>query len=155
MWKSCLIQFSFQVIWSFWYNTQYRLNVGYTIIALMTEVNSIFLHARKLMQLNKWPFEHWLYQMVVVLNLLTFVTFRLTGIVYIGHGILTERHRVTVTFAAMLSVAMFLMYIINPILLWRLVKNDVLRNLRAKQKYVHMNGNQNFSDITTQKVKTR
>ena len=120
------------------------MNVGYTIVALMTEVNSVFLHARKLMLLDKWPYNHWLYRFVVILNLLTFVTFRLSGIFLVGYGMYVEWDRMTVTFAVFLTVAMTLMYIINPILLWRLVKNDILRNLGPK-KIVKRNGNNNVA----------
>lgn len=134
-------------IWSFWYNIQYRINIGYTVICLMAEVNSIFLHARKLLQFDKWPFEHRFYKLVVFLNLLTFITFRFPGIIYVGYGIVieSERGRVTHVCAALLTLIMLVTYILNPVLLWRLVKNDILRNLRYKtlklrQNELEMNG---------------
>lgn len=139
------------VIWSFWYSVHYRVNVGYTVIALMTEVNSIFLHARKLMQFDKWPFDHWLYLFIVILNLLTFLTFRFYGIFYVGYGLVTQWQRITFTFAFLLSVAMFVMYIINPVLLWRLFKNDVLRQMKSKK--LKVNGNRNVLNETMAKVK--
>ncbi|XP_045170645.2 TLC domain-containing protein 2-like [Mercenaria mercenaria] len=130
------------VLWSFWYDIQYRVNVPYTIIALMTEIHSIFLHARKLMQFDKWPFDHWLYKMVVSLNFITFVRFRLWGIFLISWGIYTEWGRLTFIYQIFIVVTMFVMYLINPILFWRLLKNDVLRHFRSTEKKdkLHMNG---------------
>ena len=102
-------------------------------MALLTEVNSIFLHGRKLMQYDQWPFDHWLYRIVVVLNLVTFVIFRLTAVVCVGVYGYLERARLTLVFQFFLSLVMIVMYFINPILLWRLLKNDVLRNLKKKK----------------------
>lgn len=131
------------MLWSFGYNIQYKVNLPYTVIALMVEINSIFLHARKLMQFDKWPFDHWLYKMVVSLNLLTFVRFRLWGIVLIGWAVYTEWQRLTVVYQVFIVVTMLVMYLINPVLFWRLFRNDILRNFRPaeKKEKVLMNGN--------------
>lgn len=131
------------MLWSFGYNIQYKVNVPYTVIALMVEINSIFLHARKLMQFDKWPFDHWLYKMVVSLNLLTFVRFRLWGIVLIGWAVYTEWQRLTVVYQVFIVSTMLVMYLINPILFWRLFRNDILRNFRPgeKKEKLLMNGN--------------
>lgn len=128
------------VIWSFWYTVHYRVNVPYTIIALMVEVNSIFLHGRKLMQFNKWPFDHMMYKLIIFLNLVTFVIFRVGGIVAIGVAMFVEWQRMTTTYCVFLIVTMFIMYAINPILFWRLFKNDVLRNIRHLKPKVMHNG---------------
>ena len=122
------------MLWSFGYNIQYKVNVPYTVIALMTEINSIFLHARKLMQFDKWPFEHWLYKMVVWLNFITFVRFRIWGVILIGWGIYTDWDRLTLIYQVFIVCTMIVMYLINPILFWRLLKNDILRQFRSKDK---------------------
>lgn len=109
---------------------QYRVNIPYAIIGLMVEVNSIFLHGRKLMQFEQWPFDHWLYKLVVGLNLFTMVRYRIWGIVLIGVGVYTEWYRLTLTYQVFIIITMFVMYVINPILFWRLLKNDVLRHWR-------------------------
>lgn len=140
------------VIWVFSYNIQYRMNIGYTIIALMTEVNSIFLHARKLMQMNKWPFDHWLYRFVVGLNLFTFITFRVLGVIMTSYGLVAFWNKNTLTYSVILSAVLFLMYIINQILLWRLIKNDILRNLHYRR--LKVNGNNNIPNGAVEKMKS-
>lgn len=149
-------------IWSFWYNIQYRINIGYTVICLFAEVNSIFLHARKLLQFDHCPFENWLYKSVVFLNLSTFITFRFFGISYVGYGIVveTQKGKVTLVCGTLLSLIMFATYILNPVLLWRLVKNDVLRNLRYRTRKLEtnkleLNGHLNANAMTkVHKVKS-
>lgn len=107
----------------------------------MVEVNSIFLHARKLMQFDQWPFNHWLYKLVLGLNLITFVRFRLWGIILVGLGIYIEWYRITLTYRVFIVSSMIVMYLINPILFWRLFKNDVLRNCRPLKNKDNVNIN--------------
>lgn len=128
------------VLWAFGYNIQHRINVPYTVVALMTEVNSIFLHARKLMQFTQWPFDHWLYRMVVGLNLVTFVRFRIWAIFLIGWAIYTEWFRFTLVYRVFIISTMIVMYLVNPVLLWRLFKNDILRGFRQRVTNVNVNG---------------
>ena len=128
----------------------FRANVGYATVGLMTEVNSVFLHARKLMQLQKWPFDHSLYRSVIVLNFLTFIIFRIVGLFIVLLALLIET-RVTWPLFTHMWVVMILMFIINFILLWRLVKNDCLRSWRKKSK-VEMNGNYNTLNKTLKKM---
>ncbi|KAL4224011.1 TLC domain-containing protein 1 [Mactra antiquata] len=129
------------VMWTFGYNIQHRVNIPYSLIALMVEVNSIFLHARKLMQFDQWPFDHWLYRMVVGLNLITFVRFRIWTVILIGLGLYKEWHRLTLAYHVFGSITMFIMYLINPILFWRLFKNDVLRSCIQHRKSDHKHAN--------------
>ncbi|KAL5016733.1 hypothetical protein ScPMuIL_006322 [Solemya velum] len=61
------------VISMFWFNTHERICIGYNVVSLLAEVNSFFLHSRKLLQMNGVHFHHWLYRLVVWLNLGTFL----------------------------------------------------------------------------------
>lgn len=45
----------------FVYNIQTKYAIGLTCVALMVEVNGMFLHARKLMQIFQYGFEHKMY----------------------------------------------------------------------------------------------
>lgn len=136
-----LLLYKFQVIWSFGYTVQYKVNAPYCIIALMVEVNSIFLHARKLMQFNQWPFTHWLYKIVVCLNLITFLGFRFSGVALVGVGIYYNWYRMTSIYRFFVVISMVVMSSINPILFWRLVKTDVLRRYRRSTRKDHLGTN--------------
>ena len=140
----------FQSIWCFGYTVVFRFKTGYAIVGLMTEVNSIFLHARKVMQLNHWPSEHWPYRSVISLSFATFLSFCFYGVLACMVGLVTHRKRATVTFLSVMWVIIALMLIINPNLLWRLIKDDILRP--QKKLKVELNGNNNtLADQQTKK----
>lgn len=132
--------FVLQVILCFGYNIYRRLYIPYNIIALMVEVNSIFLHARKLLQMQKWPFNHWLYILVVGVNLVTFVTYRLYAVLYILFDLPVMWKDLTVTYQVYMSATMFVLTIINFVLLWRLFKNDILRQFSNPKVKLQQNG---------------
>ncbi|WAR02044.1 TLCD2-like protein [Mya arenaria] len=159
-WRNTLVSWihAVLVIWSFWYNVHYQMYIPYTIIALMVEVNSVFLHARKLMQLNQWSFNHWLYKFVIVLNLITFVGFRLYGVYLVGKYVYIIWDKFTVVYQVFIVITMGVMYLINPILFWRLVKNDVIRNLRSStmksQQIGHVLNNNAKKDLNDESSHT-
>jgi len=112
----------------FVYNVLESRYLAYTVIALLTEVNSVFLHSRKLLQMRKWPFDHWLYRVNNWVNLLTFLPCRFGAVAWISYGMMKYYYRFTVFYWITLAVTMFIMWIIYFILFWRLLKNDVLRS---------------------------
>lgn len=132
--------FSFQVIVCFGYNVVHRVYLPYNIIALMVEVNSIFLHARKLMQLQKWSFDHWQYKLIVFLNLLTFVLYRMYGVTYLAIDLPYEWNKLTTIHKILMSGCMIVLSIINCILFWRILKNDVLRRYIGSKSKASQNG---------------
>ena len=71
----------------------------------------------------------------------------------------TQKGKVTLVCGTLLSLIMFATYILNPVLLWRLVKNDVLRNLRYRTRKLEtnkleMNGYRNANAMSKSKVKS-
>ena len=122
----------------FWYNFHAGMCIGYNCLALMAEINSFFLHSRKLLQMIQTGFDHWLYRIVTYLNLATFVSCRGFSIFRIVYGMLTESHRVPFLYLFCLSGSMLVMTVINMILFWRLFKSDILKPKKSK-----LNGNQN------------
>ncbi|XP_064648642.1 TLC domain-containing protein 2-like [Lineus longissimus] len=138
MWEVCLHHVA--VISTFLYNLVQVKFVGYVIYALLVEVNSIFLHARKLMQMAKVDFNHSFYKLNNIFNILTFSIFRFGALVIITYGMasLYEYKRILVHgsqgYCITLMASMFTMWVINPILYWRLVKNDFLRKKHYRSK---------------------
>lgn len=146
------------VLYIFGYNLIFHTAVAFSVLALMVEVNSVFLHGRKLLQMVQLPFTHWLYRIVVALNLATFVFFRGAAMVLIWAGLLFNRDRVTSVYFVALSLVMIFMIILNPVLLWRLLKSDIRSRRRRKPgtlapqkdggQQVTLNGNSSCATAT-------
>ena len=123
-----------KVLMIFLYNITECRYIGYTLVALLVEVNSIFLHLRKLMQMMQIPFDHPVYRTNVVLNLASFVCFRYLALVWITYGIIAYNDRMSTTYTSIIIGVMFVMWIINSVLFLRLLKNDIYRNTAAAKK---------------------
>lgn len=124
----------------FWSNVHTGLCIGYNCVALMAEINSFFLHSRKLLQMYEIGFNHWFYRLVTYLNLFSFVSCRGFSICRIFYGMYIEPSRVPVVFYVCLSMSMVVMSVINVILFWRLFKSDILKPQKQQPK---LNGNHN------------
>ncbi|KAF5403618.1 TLC domain-containing protein 2 [Paragonimus heterotremus] len=127
MWELSLHHFA--VLSTFIYNILTVKFIGYTVIALLAEVNSIFLHTRKLMQMHKVSFVSPVYRFNAVLNLLTFAGCRGYCLFRITYGMYTESHHMSFFYWTLLCVSMCIMNVLNPILFWILFRNDFLRTL--------------------------
>lgn len=113
----------------FLYNVAQCRCVAYNVIALLAEVNTIFLHSRKLLQMSGVSFSHWLYRMNSFMNIFTFVSCRFLCLSWIVYGMFIWYDRVTIVYLLVLGSAMFVMWVINVVLFWRLLCSDVLRPL--------------------------
>ena len=119
----------------FGYNLLFHFAIVSSILALMVEVNSVFLHGRKLLQLLGVPFSHWLYRFVVLLNLLSFLLFRGVPLAVTCVAFVLNVHRCTPLYAVTLGTVLLFMALLNPVLFWRLLRNDLLRGtLKKKEK---------------------
>ena len=110
-----------------YYNVYLKAQIGFSLIAMTVEVNSIFLHWRKLCQMTQVPFNSLKYLVLKYLNLISFVMFRLIPLAYITYTLFTMYHRVSVIYYLLIFITMACMDLLNTILFWRLVKSDVLR----------------------------
>ena len=117
----------------FWYNFHNKMVIPFNCLAISVEVNSIFLHARKLMHMLQYKFDNPFYRSVCGLNLLTFVVFRGFSLTRIAIALATEYDQVPWLYYQFLLTAMFITNAINIVLFWRLFKNDVLRNIKGKE----------------------
>lgn len=107
------------------YNLLTTTCIAWNIVALSAEVNSFFLHTRKLMQMHCIPKSHPLCRANKIANMATFVVFRFGSAVLISAGMLLQHERVTTTYMVMLGMCMTVMNLVNPILFWRLLRSDV------------------------------
>ncbi|PAA68910.1 hypothetical protein BOX15_Mlig025937g1 [Macrostomum lignano] len=118
------------VISKFVYNLSNRMFIGYTAVALLTEVNSIFLHLRKLMQMLRVSFTAPVYRLNALINLATFLLCRGYCLARITYGIVAERSRIDTAYLCLLGGAMCIMNLINPALFVILLRSDVFRRSR-------------------------
>lgn len=136
----------------FWYNWHAQTCIGFSLVALLAEINSFFLHSRKLLQISKVGFDSRLYRTCSHLNLITFLFCRIIPISFILYStyveILSGRDRLSMMYIASIAVTMVIVAVINVILFWRLFKSDVIRPyLKKKQdqqeEQYKVNGNNN------------
>jgi len=100
--------------------------IAYSAVALLAEVNTMFLHFRKLLQMAGVSFNRLLYRVNAAANIFTFVSCRFVCLLWIGYGIIAFRSRVSLPYLFAIASATFVMYIINVVLFWRLLCSDVL-----------------------------
>jgi len=108
--------------------------IGASVIALGVEFNSVFLHTRKLLQMSRVSFYSPPYRVILVVNLVTFLSFRMTAITWITYMLVAASQRMSTAFIWALSFVMFITWIINGVLLYRLIKSDVLRKSPTRKK---------------------
>ena len=131
----------------FWYDFHAKMLIAFNVIALMAEINSFWLHSRKLLQMIKFSYQHWLYKFVIYTNLLTFLVCRGYSCTRITISIFMDREMVPPSYYYAIIAAMIVMNGINPVLFYRLFKNDVIRNWSRKdadKKHALQNGNNNL-----------
>ncbi|KAK1157555.1 TLC domain-containing protein 1-like [Acipenser oxyrinchus oxyrinchus] len=101
--------------------------VGGTVVALLVEVNSVFLHTRLLLKLASAQ-DSGLYRVNKYINLVTYVTFRLSAQFYLTWYIVQHFH--TLDHAAFFLFAMVFMNGMILVYFQRLVHTDFLRPKR-------------------------
>jgi len=109
--------------------------MGWTCIALSAEINSFFLHSRKLCQLHKITSLSATYRLVILFNFASFVIFRFGSSVVIVWGMITpyDYNQVSVSYWLGLLACEWVMNGINPILFIRLIRSDLLTDHSKKK----------------------
>ncbi|KAK4472572.1 hypothetical protein MN116_003812 [Schistosoma mekongi] len=138
MWELTLHHFA--VLSAFIYNVLSIRYIAYTIIALLAEVNSIFLHTRKLMQMHKVHKKSLSYRFNAVLNLLTFAGCRGFALLRISYGMYMNPEKMTPFYTALLGTSMLIMNLLNPVLFYILLRNDFLLPPKEDKDHCARNG---------------
>lgn len=131
-WVVCLHHWI--VLVSFTYHMINLISVGYTVIALLMEFNSVFLHARKLLKFYGYKSNSLVCRLNCFFNISTFVVFRFGVLCTIFYSIRIDGHRVTKKYLTMLLTCTILMAIINIVLFKRLVQKDLLSKKQQQQQ---------------------
>lgn len=101
-----------------------RYYQGYSLVALLVEVNSIFLHLRQLMLLYGVQKSSKMYQLNGIFNIATFVVFRVFTMGGMFHWLLTHRTDLTVTVFGLGVFSLLVIMGMNFQLLFRVWKSD-------------------------------
>ncbi|XP_054270146.1 TLC domain-containing protein 2-like [Macrosteles quadrilineatus] len=97
---------------------------GYGLMALLVEVNSVFLHIRQLMIIQNWNRKTFVYRLNSSLNLGTFVVFRILTMGWMTRWLIQHRYDLT-TFAFKLAgISLAVIMVMNIVLLLRVLKSD-------------------------------
>nr|XP_055036583.1 TLC domain-containing protein 1 [Misgurnus anguillicaudatus] len=116
------------VIWCFLYAVFTHQYVAGAVVALFVEVNSVFLHTRLLLKLAKVSYDSSLYHINKLLNVVTYVVFRLGAQFYLTWYII--HHYSSLDHALYFLVTMVLMNIMMLIYFYRLLCTDFLSKHR-------------------------
>ena len=102
------------------------MSVGYTVLALFMEFNSVFLHARKLLKFYQFKRDSLIVRINKILNILSFLFFRFGVLIAVLCGIIYDGHRVSIAYLVALSLGICIMSTINIVLFKRLLVKDFL-----------------------------
>ncbi|KAE8622569.1 hypothetical protein XENTR_v10005292 [Xenopus tropicalis] len=107
--------------------------VGFAVVALLVEINSIFLHLRQILlmaNLLKTTF----YRLNSLLNLGTYVIFRISTLAWMTRWLVLNRDNIPLVIYTIGSVGMAIMTVMNIILFCRLLRSDFLKSTREPQR---------------------
>lgn len=113
-----------------------RLYVGYSVVSLLVEINSVFLHIRQLLLLSgrrnkpgtdvKAPRPTVTYSVTSWLNLGTLLVFRICTLAWMTRWLAAHSECVARSALMMGTVGLSLISIMNTVLLYRLLRADFL-----------------------------
>lgn len=112
------------ILFIFFIPVSINLFVGYTICAMSIEYNTIFLHLRFMIAFNPENRKTLTFRIASIVNIVTFVVFRILTLCWMTRWILLNRKLISVGWFYTGSVGLAIMMVINILLLQRLIQAD-------------------------------
>jgi hypothetical protein len=104
------------------------------MFALIAEVNSIFLHARKIFHLYHVQRENIIVRLNTFLNIVTFILCRLCMLIFVTIFVYQDRKRIGYyNYMYVMYVLIPVVWIINPILFYRVLYTDFFKKSKSRQ----------------------
>ncbi|XP_029027518.2 TLC domain-containing protein 2-like [Betta splendens] len=100
--------------------------VGFAVVALLVEINSVFLHLRQVMRMSSMA-AGTLYRVNSMTNLGTYVVFRINTLAWMTRWLVLNRDKVPLLAYTLGSVGMAIMTAMNIVLFYRLLGSDFLK----------------------------
>ncbi|XP_076832129.1 TLC domain-containing protein 2 [Brachyhypopomus gauderio] len=109
-----------------------RHYVGYAVVALLVEINSIFLHLRQMLRMANAA-HLVLYRLNSMVNLGTYVVFRINTLAWMTRWLVLNRDDIPLPSYTVGSVGLAIMTVINIVLFCRLLRSDFLKASQEKE----------------------
>lgn len=103
--------------------------IGFSVVALLVEINSIFLHLRQILLMAN-QLKTTLYRLNSLLNLGTYVIFRISTLAWMTRWLVLNRENIPLLIYTIGSVGMAIMTVMNIVLFYRLLRSDFLKSTR-------------------------
>ncbi|NXD82776.1 TLCD2 protein, partial [Halcyon senegalensis] len=100
--------------------------VGFALVALLVEINSIFLHLRQILLMANLVHTT-CYRLNSIINLGTYVVFRIATLAWMTRWLFLNREKVPLATYAVGTVGMAIMTPMNIILFYRLLRSDCFK----------------------------
>ncbi|XP_053223704.1 TLC domain-containing protein 2 [Podarcis raffonei] len=107
--------------------------VGFAMVALLVEINSIFLHLRTILLMAGLAHTT-SYRLTSLLNLGTYVVFRITTLAWMTRWLVLNRENIPPNTYTLSTVGMAVMTPMNIVLFYRLLRNDFLTSSRREKE---------------------
>lgn len=106
--------------------------VGFSVVALLVEINSVFLHLRVMLRMSNIA-KGTLYRVNSIINLGTYVVFRINTLAWMTRWLVLNRDKVPLVAYTLGSVGMAIMTVMNIVLFYRLLRSDFLKKSKTKE----------------------
>ncbi|KAM4566062.1 TLC domain-containing protein 2 [Odontesthes bonariensis] len=107
--------------------------VGFAVVALLVEVNSVFLHLRQNLRMANMA-TGTPYRVNALINLGTYVVFRINTLAWMTRWLVLNRDNVPLLAYTLGSVGMAIMTAMNIVLFCRLLRSDFLKSSTRETK---------------------
>ncbi|XP_019943958.1 TLC domain-containing protein 2 [Paralichthys olivaceus] len=107
--------------------------VGFSVVALLVEINSVLLHLRQMLRMANIA-AGTLYRVNSIINLGTYVVFRINTLAWMTRWLVLNRDKVPLLAYTLGSVGMAIMTVMNIVLFYRLLRSDFLKNSTRETK---------------------
>ncbi|MCI4385862.1 hypothetical protein PGIGA_G00055510 [Pangasianodon gigas] len=106
--------------------------VGFAVVALLVEINSIFLHLRQMLRMASIA-KSTVYRVNSMINLGTYVVFRINTLAWMTRWLVLNRDHIPLFSYTVGSVGLAIMTLMNIVLFYRLLRTDFLKSSREKE----------------------
>lgn len=101
--------------------------VGFALVALLVEVNSIFLHLRSILRMANIKYTTG-YRIISLINLGTYVVFRITTLAWMTRWLVLNREKIPPAPYLVSTVGMMIITPMNILLFYRVLRSDFLKS---------------------------
>jgi len=114
-----------------------RTYVAYAALSLVVEINSVFLHARQLLTIGGIPKSSWIYRTNAIMNVSTFVLFRILLLGWMTRWLTLNRDNVPLIFFSIGSLGLATIVGMNIVLFYKILVSDYFGTKEDDKQATH------------------